>query len=267
MMNLKRLSILGIAFCATALFANAAYVYKTEKLNDGSTIQYCRFDNGKIDYCTEKDALKAIDVFNHPEKYMNATQKANLEKKKLNVQKAIEEFPIIASINKLQDEYNNNIQQLKNKKSLGVKINEQELELLSYKSDVLYSLTHGYFYDPKTTFAGTYSLQAGYEELLTAKDAKTITANEFESTKKEYINSAKEYELLYSKLIALKSIPSYASSSWIAYNCSNANKLELISPDNIQNAIENKIPDGAKNRFNQLKHTMNSLNDALGTFK
>lgn len=69
-----------IALMLTSQVAMAVQVYSSEKLNDGTYIRKCRYSNGKIDYCTQKDALKAVDVFNNPWKYMTPAQKAQWEK-------------------------------------------------------------------------------------------------------------------------------------------------------------------------------------------
>ena len=77
--NFKILAILMALFCF-APYVSAGYVYSTMKLGNGQVIKKCRFSNGKIDYCTQDDLLRAIDAIHNPQKYMNAQQKALLKK-------------------------------------------------------------------------------------------------------------------------------------------------------------------------------------------
>lgn len=41
-----------IALLLSSQMVMAVQVYSTEKLNDGTYIRKCRYDNGRIDYCT-----------------------------------------------------------------------------------------------------------------------------------------------------------------------------------------------------------------------
>ena len=55
---MKKIILILAAFALTSQISMAADVYSTEKLIDGSTINKCRYADGTVDYCTQKDALK-----------------------------------------------------------------------------------------------------------------------------------------------------------------------------------------------------------------
>ena len=101
MKNISRFLVVTTILLLTAQNSIATYVYSTEKLNDGSVIKRCRFDNGKIDYCTEKDAMKALEVFHNPYKYMTEEQKQ--EKARVEA--------LIAKKEKTEKEWKNNFYQ------------------------------------------------------------------------------------------------------------------------------------------------------------
>ena len=55
-------------------------IYSSEKFGNGMVINYCRFSNGKVDYCTKEDTLRAMDVINTPNSIsslLNGVGKAN----------------------------------------------------------------------------------------------------------------------------------------------------------------------------------------------
>ena len=149
----KIFAVLFVLFCST-IQVLAEYVYSTQKLGNGQVIRMCRFSNGKIDYCTMDDALRAMDVINNPQKYMNAQQKAQWKKQqqrdaqetakmkteeqyRINLEKAT--IPNSLEINTAIDNVRAGYNKMNARSNAGVDVSKEKM-LLDFRYNSLFTL-------------------------------------------------------------------------------------------------------------------------------
>lgn len=205
----------------------AEYVYSVQRLNDGSTIKMCRLNNGKVDYCTAKDALKAMDVINNPQKYMTPTQKAQWEKNnkeeqtreakkkseelaKINLEKTI--IPNSITIVKTIDELRSTSSKLEAKHNAGLDVSKEQ-DVLDFKYKTLFDLKN-YESDFEKAYNAYKDGDITKEEynLILSKIKKqdetlkqplaeilSVTYSDLEKAKAEYAAKKQEEDRVYRK--------------------------------------------------------------------
>ena len=232
-------------FTAQTTNANTT-VYSTQKLNDGTTIKMCRFNNGKIDYCTMDDAMKALDILHNPRKYLSEKEKIQYDKNAAYIKIAKTEFPILDKILNLETEYKSKLKNLQYKQDLGVTINSKDISLLEYKINILYSLIHGTIFDEKQYITGTLDFANQYADLLKAKDNKDITQEEFEDAKSKLKTENDKLENYYNKLTAMTYTSGKTTDEWLIDNYPGNKSSKVF------NQIFNQIAPETNTRINPL---------------
>lgn len=274
-----------IALVLTLDAVLAVQIYSTQKLNDGTTIKKCRYDNGKIDYCTQQDALKAIEVFNNPEKYMTPQEKALLEKnnkeaaarreaatKVQNAQKEKfqTEFPIAKKIEVSLSEYEKEQNELQRKKDLGLPYNESRYSILSSKIEILEGLNRGSgsgdYTNPAVTGYSSLTITGirfKYNDLINKLNNKEITQEEFNYLKAKLVLAAGELENSYNIVIKTEGIVDLTRNT-----INHIDNFE--TSNNFNNVYEKtkveKINNGLNNGVNMLNNTMNNVRVIKGLF-
>lgn len=158
-MKRTKLFMLFVLVCATNLPIIAATIVSSEKLPDGSKINWCRFENGKVEYCTLQDSLKDLDRLHNPTKYMTDKEKKEFLKYEEYGQQAKKDFPIINKMASLKDTYEQELNKLKSKQRYGVTIDTEKLDLLSFKINLLTRLENETSYSEDEFIMGYEALQ------------------------------------------------------------------------------------------------------------
>lgn len=268
-----------IALLLSSQMVMAVQVYSTEKLNDGTYIRKCRYDNGKIDYCTQKDALKAIEVFNNPWKYMSPAQKAQWEKNE-RASKAREEankkavqaeklkfqneFPIAKKIETTLSQYEKEYNELLRKRNLGLPHDEEQFEILESKINVLKELeTSANPYVLGYDALSISDMHNSYYDLLNKLTKKEITQDEFNYLKAKLVINAGQLETTYNKVLSSKGKVLYAGE------CQSDNQ-NMSSQTVIQSGVNDTKLDKARKGIgtgvNILNDTMNSVRSIQSMF-
>ena len=272
-----------IALLLSSQMVMAVQVYSTEKLNDGTYIRKCRYDNGKIDYCTQKDALKAIEVFNNPWKYMSPAQKAQWEKNE-RASKAREEankkavqaeklkfqneFPIAKKIETTLSQYEKEYNELLRKRDLGLPHDEEQFEILESKINILKEL-YGESAEYTNPYVTGYSsltitgIQGTYNDLSDKLKKKEITQDEFNYLKAKLVINAGQLETTYNKVLNSKGKVLYVGE------CQSDNQ-NMSSQTVIQSGVNDtkldKARKGVGTGVNILNDTMNSVRSIQSMF-
>lgn len=260
------LLIIGLLLTLSIQVVTATQIYSTEKLNDGTYIRKCRYSNGKVDYCTQKDALKAIEVFNNPWKYMTTAQKAQWEKnnneakardaqekvkqqakaKIVATTKAKDEAELMAVVTSKKlitskvSEYQSELNKLKNKEDVGISIDHKLKELLEYK---LSKLNVDKSSDLELTYKRAKEYYAGGK----------ISKQDFEESIRTLKFEDEKIVAEYNKIVALTSVDSETYRGATQQTNSNTNYYtDPKSPLNILNTTTNTIQAG-KNLMDQIK--------------
>lgn len=270
-----------IALLLTAQTAMAVQVYSTEKLYDGTSIRKCRYDNGRIDYCTQKDALKAIEVFNNPWKYMTPAQKAQWEKNNKEAQqrdeankKAVQsekikfqnEFPIAKKVETTLSEYEKEYNELLRKSNLGLPYDEKRFEILESKINVLKEL-YGESAEYTNPYITGYSyltikgIQAAYNNLLDKLSKKEITPDEFNYLKAKLFINAGKLETTYNKVLNSQGKVLYAGEEPL-----NSKDLKSETTEPIKETKLEKTRRSVGTGVNILNDTMNSVRSIQSMF-
>lgn len=260
----------------TTQTALAVQIYSTEKLNDGTYIRKCRYDNGKIDYCTQKDALKAIEVFNNPWKYMTPAQKAQWEKNEREAKareeankKAVQaeklkfqnEFPIARKIETTLSGYEKEYKELSRKSGLGLPYDEERFEVLESKINILKELDgEGAEYtNPYVTGYSSLTvsgIQNAYNNLLDKLKKKEITQDEFNYLKAKLVINAGQLEASYNKVVNSQGKVLCAGETQSSNQSINS---ETVTQTGINDTKLDKARKGIGTGVNILNDTMNSV--------
>lgn len=228
-----------ILLCCSVLIAitpitMANQIYSSQKLGNGMVINRCRFSNGKVDYCTREDALRAMDVIQHPTKYMSKEQLAKYNSMENRINNI---FPLKNEIDKKKTEYEKKRDELSSKAALGLKVDKNYLELLNFKIDVLKQL-----WDFKCFLASekeydkmnlmpirigiamnVSDINSRYGDLFNALDSKKITQAEFNQVKIDLDNSEIILRNIFNDVICLTVIPEEKYiPDWIAKHYPNS---------------------------------------------
>lgn len=266
-----------IAFLLTTQMVMAVQVYSTEKLNDGTYIRKCRYDNGRIDYCTQKDALKAIEVFNNPWKYMTPAQKAQWEKNNKEAQqrdeankKAVQsekikfqnEFPIAKKVETTLSEYEKEYNELLRKSNLGLPYDEKRFEILESKINVLNELeTSANPYVLGYDALSISDMQTSYNNLLNKLSKKEITPDEFNYLKAKLVINAGKLETTYNKVLNSQGKVLYAGEEPL-----NSKDLKSETTEPIKETKLEKTRRSVGTGVNILNDTMNSVRSIQSMF-
>lgn len=230
----------------------AQNVYHSEKLPDGSTINWCRFGNGKIDYCTLQDSLKDLDRLHNPQKYMTTQQKkeqAKLESYKIQTRKT---FPIIDKFEILKKTYEQEAKNLENKSYYGVSVDQQKLQLLQIKLALIKELENPIIGEnDKIAITGYAFIDNKYSDALRAKDNNIITTSELKELENKLQEQAKILETYYNKLLTMNTIP-LNYHNWVEVNNPNYNVSDKIKKRIINNAVNEYVPAEVKMKFNSI---------------
>lgn len=258
MKNIKFIIPLFVIFLLSLPTLGATKVH-SEKLPDGSTINWCRFEDGKVEYCTLQDSLKDLDRLHNPQKYMTNQQKK--EQAKLDSYKAqtLKEFPIINKMNILKKTYEQELDKMQDKQYYGVSIDTQKAALLNFKIRLLkeFELSIVECSDDNTIM-GYPSIQNKYEEALKAKDNKIITEDEFKEIEAKLKKESEVLEFYYNKIVSLNSLPNDTSIyHWLVTNHPTYNPVNKLKKRVIENAIDTYVPGDAKIKFNRIMNMMN----------
>ena len=272
-----------IALLLSSQMVMAVQVYSTEKLNDGTYIRKCRYDNGKIDYCTQKDALKAIEVFNNPWKYMTPTQKAQWEKHERDSKareeankKAVQaeklkfqnEFPVAKKIETTLNVYEKEYNELSRKSNLGLPFDEEKFAILESKINILKEL-YGESAEYTNPYVTGYSsmtisgIQGAYNDLTDKLKKKEITQDEFNYLKAKLVINAGQLEAIYNKVMNSKGKVLYAGES-------QPNNQNMSSQTALQSGVNDtkldKVRKSVGTGVNILNDTMNSVRSIQSMF-
>lgn len=272
-----------IALLLSSQMVMAVQVYSTEKLNDGTCIRKCRYDNGKIDYCTQKDALKAIEVFNNPWKYMTPAQKAQWEKNERDSKareeankKAVQaeklkfqnEFPVAKKIETTLNAYKKEYNELSRKSNLGLPFDEERFAILESKINILKEL-YGESAEYTNPYVTGYSsltitgIQGTYNNLSDKLKKKEITQDEFNYIKAKLVINAGQLETTYNKVLNSQGKVLYAGESQSDnQNLNNGTATQI----NINDTKLDKARKGLGTGVNILNDTMNSVRSIQSMF-
>lgn len=272
-----------IALLLTTQMVMAVQVYSTEKLNDGTYIRKCRYDNGRIDYCTQKDALKAIEVFNNPWKYMTPAQKAQWEKNNKEAQqrdeankKAVQaekikfqnEFPVAKKIETTLNVYEKEYNELSRKSNLGLPFDEEKFAILESKINILKEL-YGESAEYTNPYVTGYSsltisgIQGAYNNLSDKLKKKEITQDEFNYLKAKLVINAGQLETTYTKV--LNSQGKVLCAGEVQSNNQNINN-GTVTQTGVNDTKLDKVRRGVGNGVNILNDTMNSVRSIQSMF-
>ncbi|MEI8129750.1 MAG: hypothetical protein WCG95_09075 [bacterium] len=217
--------LLGIG---AAVLANE--VLQSTKLNDGTYIRMCRFNNGRIDYCTVEDAKNAIRMVNNPNLLLS---KAELANKKAMQAKIANDFPIVNIIPDTLNGYKKELNQLQDKMRLDISVDSAKISLLRYKISILDEMAGDFmtYYngEDNKTMSGAFGLSSKYESLINALNSKDITQGEYTEAKLKLIKTSEDLTYLHSKLLALNVTPEDNNSCWIGHNLPNANQDDILN--------------------------------------
>lgn len=245
----RLLRLLGIIILISTEISIASEIYHTQKLGNGQVINWCRYNNGKVDYCTQQDALRAMDVVNNPRKYMSKEELAKFDKA-INIKEARMNsvFPLYKqSINK-NNAIKKEIRELEYKESLGISVDTKKLELLNYKSSIIYYLNDTIMLDGNSSAYGINNVHSKYEDLFEALDRKNISQSEYNEAVLNLEKQADNLQFIFNKGMALTSVPNENALYWVELNYpnlkSNANAL--------QNPVT-MMPSSVKTKLNTLK--------------
>lgn len=272
-----------IALLLSSQMVIAVQVYSIEKLNDGTCIRKCRYDNGKIDYCTQKDALKAIEVFNNPWKYMTPAQKAQWEKNERDSKakeeankKAAEaeklkfqnEFPVAKKIETTLNAYEKEYNELSRKSNLGLPFDEEKFAILESKISILKEL-YGESAEYTNPYVTGYSsltitgIQGTYNNLSDKLKKKEITQDEFNYLKAKLVINAGQLETTYNKVLNSQGKVLYAGESQSDNkNMNNGTATQI----NVNDTKLDKARKGLGTGVNILNDTMNSVRSIQSMF-
>ena len=251
-MKRTKLSMLFVLVCATNLPIIAATIVSSEKLPDGSKINWCRFENGKVEYCTLQDSLKDLDRLHNPTKYMTDKEKKEFLKYEEYGQQAKKDFPIINKMASLKDTYEQELNKLKSKQRYGVTIDTEKLDLLSFKINLLTRLENETSYSEDEFIMGYEALQRRYSETLQAKDNKILTEEEFKEAKIKFQKEARVLEAYYNKITSLNTLPNDTNVySWIQINNVDYNPVKKVKQRIIENTLDTYVPADAKLQINR----------------
>lgn len=257
------MTVIALALTLDAVLA--VQIYSTEILNDGTTIKKCRYNNGKIDYCTQQDALKAIEVFNNPVKYMTKEQKAKWDKaeqefktrqakekalleKKENLKNST--IPTSIAIGKSIKDIRQQISRLGAREDAGIDVSA-EMQLLDYKYEKLFSIP-----DYSTEFDKAYS----------ALSDGVITQSEFDSIIAKLKEKDMANQKIYNEIVntTLDTLAKKQAKDMI-------NPINIFETSNNSNNVYEqtkveKINNGLNNGVNMLNNTMNNVRVIKGLF-
>lgn len=260
----------------TTQTALAVQIYSTEKLNDGTYIRKCRYDNGKIDYCTQKDALKAIEVFNNPWKYMTPAQKAQWEKNNKESaaseeanKKAIQaekikfqtEFPVAKKIETTLAGYEKEYKELSRKSGLGLPYDEERFEVLESKINMLKEIDgdSAEYTNPYVTGYSSLTvsgIQSAYNNLLDKLKKNEITQDEFNYLKAKLVINASKLEATYNKVVNSQGKVLCAGETQSNNQSINS---ETVTQTGVNDTKLDKARRGVGTGVNILNDTMNSV--------
>ena len=216
---MKKLLMILTIIAITSQITNANQIYSTQKLGNGQVINRCRFSNGTVDYCTMGDALRAMDAFNNPQKYMSKEELAKYQKNTQQAQNRLNSiFPLYnESINK-NKELDKEIKNLQYKQNLGVSIDSKTLNLLIYKQMIIHYL-NGYINMADNSAAlGIDELKIKYEDLFRAIDNKSISQSEYDEAIANLKKQADILKTIYDKGMALTLSPDENALNWVELN-------------------------------------------------
>lgn len=280
--NMNKFAKFLIAFLLSSQMVMAVQEYSTEKLNDGTYIRKCRYDNGKIDYCTQKDALKAIEAFNNPWKYMTPAQKAQWEKNE-RASKAREEankkafqaeklkfqneFPIAKKIETTLNVYEKEYNELSRKSNLGLPFDEEKFAILESKINILKEL-YGESAEYTNPYVTGYSsltisgIQGTYNDLSDKLKKKEIT-QDVNYLKAKLVINAGQIETTYNKVLNSQGKVFYAGESQSNnQNINNGTATQI----NVNDTKLDKARKGVGAGVNILNDTMNSVRSIQSMF-
>lgn len=251
--NFKMILIVTLFILLIGQVTHAEHVYSVQKLNDGSTIKRCRFNNGKVDYCTQQDALKAMDVFNNPQKYMSASEKAEWNKKATVQEKALQLCPVHKQILESRNIFLNEAALYGQKANLGIDVdtNTRKSSINARKAQALYQLKDV-----------SSEVLTKYENIIEAYNNKQISDSEYQQAINANNKLKSKVEQKY-KLILSVNVNSTDNE------VDNATKYFYLDENTNENAssiIENKLPETTKNKINKLKNMVNMTNGIINSF-
>ena len=240
-----------IALLLLSQMAMAVQVYSTEKLNDGTYIRKCRYDNGKIDYCTQKDALKA--------------NKKAVQAEKLKFQN---EFPIAKKIEATLNAYEKEYNELSRKSNLGLPFDEERFAILESKINMLKELygESAEYTNPYVTgysFLTISGIQGAYNKLSDKLKKKEITQDEFNYLKAKLVINAGQLETTYTKV--LNSQGKVLCAGEAQSNNQNINN-GTATQINVNDTKLDKARKGVGAGVNILNDTMNSVRSIQSMF-
>jgi len=282
------IAILTLVTISSTVYADQ--IYHTQKLGNGQVIKWCKDANGEVEPCTYNDTLLYMDTFNNPLKYMTPAQrvqyeknikeseareaeKAKAEKEAADKAEAIKNSIIgnTLAIERTINYYGKNLEALKDKRQLGVPINEAEYDLLAYKINALADLklivTNGW----RSPAGLSLLMTKKYEENLNAYEQGKITQEEFQYLMADLKRLDESLKVPYEQIKALTVIPVQPQTEHTVQQTTEVQTANYASTQHEEskeksNSVQSTMFN-VRNNIDEVNNVTNSVNNGLFQIK
>ena len=244
---MRKLVLLLVFILFSAQTCLSAYVYKTEKLENGKIVRYCRFESGKIGFCTAQDE----ENFNYltPEqrrelnKMFERIENNTRQQKEARTAIINKEIPFISDMNKKEQELVSEISAIDKKAKYGVVVNDEKLKLLNFQSSVIMNLFSTGLYDVTGTGERTNLnlLSDKFFQIYTGYTSGDITSEEYNQINSQLKEQANVFYDVYSRAMSLNMAPSMRFDFWVAAQIETIRKSKIKPSAAIKNSSKNFI--------------------------